>query len=296
MSKRDILDRLAGTPVLRCGRKKDGCQRAHLLWSRGTETIMPPHQAFELLIRDGWQLNTNPALDRCPDCIKTGYTAEVEDEPEPAPETLVPTAPPVVPEPVIAAVVTAITDHERINQIFSDLSELSSLDWTSNENMFLAAITIMISHVETFITKHYKSVSLLNRIALLQASENLLYALARQTGSFGPILQQIASKDEEIIRLNKQLTQKIDGLKNLRLEYGELFAKHEKITAAFQAKCDELVAIHKNRHEDAHERRVRWDKLIEAESKTPATPVPIAANDSHAQPKDDIDRYLESLG
>jgi hypothetical protein len=204
MSKQDILDRLVGTPVLKCGRLKDGCHSVHLLWARNTETVLPPHQSFEILNRDGWRLNTNPALDRCPACIMNGYGAD--EESEPTPKTTVIALP-----PESITVTVGPTASEKLNELFSRVLDMATIQWSPEEHMFLAVIMVMLSESERFIEQHFKDISPLNQIALRQACEGTMSAMARAAG-LGSLLEE---KDKRIEDYSVKFLKALDEIGRL---------------------------------------------------------------------------------
>jgi hypothetical protein len=207
MSKQDIIDRLVGTPLLKCGRLKDGCHSVHLLWARNTETVLPPHQSFEILNRDGWRLNTNPALDRCPTCIMNGYGAEVESEPVPKITVI------ALPSESITATADP-TASEKLNDLFSRVLDMATIQWSPEEHMFLAVITVMLSESERFIERHFKDISPLNQIALREACEGVMGAMERAAG-LGSLLEE---KDKKIADYKDRFLKALDEIKKLRTE------------------------------------------------------------------------------
>jgi hypothetical protein len=291
MSKQDILDRLAGTPVIKCGRLKDGCHSAHLLWARHTETVLPPHQSFEILNRDGWRLNTNPALDRCPTCITNGYGAEEESEPPP---TTIIASPP---ELVVTADPTA---SEKLNDLFDRVLDMANIKWSADEYMYLGVLTAMLSEVNHFIEFHFKELSPLNQIALREACEATMSAMERAAG-LGSLLEE---KDKKIEHYKDKFLKALDEIKKLRTELANKTFEVNELNRDRTVLQENMKAF-VNRVERAREKIATYEDLLTRQAREMrANGVRLDRQDIRAeqangkptpQPSDYAARFLDSL-
>jgi len=295
MTPQSILDRLHEAKSIKCAR--EGCKRIKLLCTYAGNT-MPAEQKYAVLNQDGWSVGKNPELDRCPECAAEMARAAAQlDLPQLQKQWAEPdfiagrngvvvdvsqvsefeNAPAMAAEMVNAKATAA----DQINDLFSRVNDMSSMDWTADRNMFLGIISLMLSQAEQFIEQHFSQLAPLNQIALREAGEGMMAALARAAG-LGSLLEE---KDKKIAEYKESFLKSLNEIKILR----------RKLAKPTDAKAETEIAYYKQMASQAVKDCEELRRFMERPENTQIAALTKAYGEKNQEAADYKDKLLRAL-